>query len=274
MCEPRILTADLLRDWPLPVPDGGKHARGTVLVAGGAPATTGAVLLAGVAALRAGAGVLRLAVADSRAAALGVAVPEAAVYGHAELADALSNVDALLLGPGLDDVDGTETVLRDTVAALDPDTALVLDAYALRALARVPELGPRAAVLTPNTAEGAALLGYEPDDLDAGAREIADRYGAVVSLYGHVATPDGRSYRDEAGDTGLGTSGSGDVLAGIVAGLLARGAEPDQAACWATYAHAAAGLRLAARLGRLGYLARELADEVPVVLSFPEVTAG
>src|SRR5436305_12260155 len=76
-----VLTPRLLRDWPLPVPDGGKHARGTVLVVGGAPATTGAVLLAGVAALRAGAGVLRLAVAESRAAALGVAVPEAAVYG-------------------------------------------------------------------------------------------------------------------------------------------------------------------------------------------------
>src|SRR5436305_9654669 len=71
-----VLSPRLLREWPLPVPDGGKHARGTVLVIGGAPPTVGAVLLAGVAALRAGAGVLQLAVAQSRAAALAVAVPD------------------------------------------------------------------------------------------------------------------------------------------------------------------------------------------------------
>src|SRR2546423_1742257 len=77
------------------------------------------------------------------------------------------------------------------------------------------------------------------------AAEIASRYPTAVSLYGHVATPDGRSWREDGGDTGLGTSGSGDVLAGVVAGLVARGAEPERAACWAAYAHAAAGQRLA-----------------------------
>ncbi len=272
MCDP--VTPKLLRDWPLPVPDGGKHARGTVLVLGGAAPTVGAVLLAGVSALRAGAGVLRLAVADSRAAALAVAVPEAAVYGLPALdgsavgylGPALDRASTVLVGPGLDDLDATVDLLRALVPALRPDTALVLDAYALGALARVPELGARAAVLTPNTGEGAALLGYEPDDLALAAREIAGRYRAVVSLYGHIATPRGRSFREDGGDAGLGTSGSGDVLAGIVAGLLARGADPDQAACWAAYVHSAAGQRLAARYGRLGFLARDLAAQVPVVL--------
>ena len=273
-----VLSPRLLREWPLPVPDGGKHARGTVLVIGGAPPTVGAVLLAGVAALRAGAGVLQLAVAQSRAAALAVAVPESAVFGLPEtggsidgvpaagrLAEAVEQARVVLLGPGLDDVDGTEALLRGVVPALSAGTALVLDAYGLRALARVPELGERAAVLTPNTAEGAVLLGREPDELAADAREIARRYRTVVSLYGHVATPDGRCFREDGGDTGLGTSGSGDVLAGVVAGLLARGAEPDQAACWAAHVHAAAGQRLAARVGRLGYLARDLAAEIPTV---------
>lgn len=271
MSEP--LTPRFLRDWPLPVPNGDKHSRGTVLVVGGAAATVGAVRLAGEAALRAGAGVLRLAAAASRADALGVAVPEAAVYGLPEpirgVGDpaVLDGVDVVLVGPGLDDRDDTEALLRELVPALDERTRLVLDAYALSALARVPELGQRAAVLTPNVGEGTALLGHEPDDLETGAREIADRYGTVVSLYGHIATPDGRRFREDGGDSGLGTSGSGDVLAGVVAGLLARGAEPDQAACWAAHVHAAAGQRLAARLGRVGYLARELAQEVPVVLS-------
>ena len=81
-------------------------------------------------------------------------------------------------------------------------------------------------------------------------------------LYGRVAAPGGGAWRDENADVGLGTSGSGDVLAGIMAGLLARGAEPAQAACWGTYVHAMAGQRLVPRMGRTGYLARELVDEV------------
>src|SRR5437763_7657350 len=183
MSEP--LTPRLLRDWPLPVPDGGKHARGTVLVVGGAPATTGAVLLAGVAALRAGAGVLRLAVAESRAAALGVAVPEAAVYGLPErdgtidgglaadrVAAMAGSARVVLLGPGLDEVDQADALLR----ALPPDPALVLDAYALAALARRPLPGRRPVVLTPNVREGGVLLDREVDDLAADAMEITRRY--------------------------------------------------------------------------------------------------
>jgi ADP-dependent NAD(P)H-hydrate dehydratase len=96
---------------------------------------------------------------------------------------------------------------------------------------------------------------------------VADRYGAIVSSRGWVVCPDGRSWREEAGGIGLGTSGSGDVLAGLVGGLLARGADPAQAAVWGQYLHSAAGDRLTARLGRLGFLARELLDEVPAVLS-------
>jgi NAD(P)H-hydrate repair Nnr-like enzyme with NAD(P)H-hydrate dehydratase domain len=89
----------------------------------------------------------------------------------------------------------------------------------------------------------------------------------VVSLYGHIAAPDGRSWREESADAGLGTSGSGDVRAGIVAGLLGRGAEPAQAACWGAYVHAISGQRLAPRHGRTGFLARELVDEVAATLA-------
>src|SRR6185503_10691593 len=85
--DPAVITPQLLRDWPLPVPEGGKDPRGTVLVAGGSRFTPGAVLLAGVAALRAGAGVLQLAAAESTAAALSIQVPEALVVGLPETAD-------------------------------------------------------------------------------------------------------------------------------------------------------------------------------------------
>jgi NAD(P)H-hydrate repair Nnr-like enzyme with NAD(P)H-hydrate dehydratase domain len=87
-----------------------------------------------------------------------------------------------------------------------------------------------------------------------------------------IAAPDGRCWWTSTGSGGLGTSGSGDVLAGAVAGLLARGADLDQATCWGTHLHGAAGDRLAARVGPLGYLARELVEQLPLALV--ELSAG
>jgi ADP-dependent NAD(P)H-hydrate dehydratase len=281
--EPRSITPRLLRDWPLPVPEGDKNTRGTALVVGGSRYTPGAVLLAGIAALRAGAGVLQLAVAESTAAALSIEVPEAMVIGlpetrdgsvagdpPARLRDLAEAAEAIAVGPGLDDVDETGALLRNVLDAAGPQAAVVLDAYALGALSHDRDLlteQARPVVLTPNRTEARYLLGREPgDDLARAAATLAERYGAVVSLHGHIADPDGRTWREENGHVGLGTSGSGDVLAGIVAGLLARGADPAQAACWGTYAHAVSGQRSAPRYGRLGFLARELLDEVPNAL--------
>jgi ADP-dependent NAD(P)H-hydrate dehydratase len=277
--EEQVITPHLLRDWPLPAPHGDKASRGTVLVVGGSRDTPGAVLLAGVAALRAGAGRLQLAVTATTAAALSIAVPEAKVVGLPEtqsgsvsgdppqrLLELVGGADVVAVGPGLDDVDETARLLRAVLDAAAPDAALVLDAYALGALSRHPDLlagPPRPVVLTPNRAEAGHLLGRDPgDDLTADAVALAERYAAVVSLRGRIAAPDGGRWREESGDVGLGTSGSGDVLAGIVAGLLGRGAEPAQAACWATFAHAGSGQRLVPRYGRTGFLARELVDEV------------
>jgi NAD(P)H-hydrate repair Nnr-like enzyme with NAD(P)H-hydrate dehydratase domain len=108
----------------------------------------------------------------------------------------------------------------------------------------------------------------DPGDRDGAdvAAAVADRYGATVSYESWVAEPGGRRWIVPAGHPGLGTSGSGDVLAGAIGGLLARGADPAQAACWGTYLHSVAGDRLAARVGRLGFLARELVAELPLVI--------
>lgn len=89
----------------------------------------------------------------------------------------------------------------------------------------------------------------------------------MLSSDNQIVTPTGNRWQAPAGHSGLGTSGSGDVLAGALVGLLARGVELSQAACWATYLHAAAGDRLAARVGSLGFLARELLDQLPLVLT-------
>jgi ADP-dependent NAD(P)H-hydrate dehydratase len=279
-----MLTPARLRSWPLPSPDGDKSSRGTVLVVGGSRFTPGAVLLAGTAALRAGAGKLQLATTESTAAALSIAVPEAMVVGlpeneagaaHAgtneQLADLARSADVVLIGPGLIDVDETGALLDMVVEAIDDDTSVVVDAYALGALSKRPDLlkgRPVPAVLTPNLGEGARLLDRDlGDDLEEEAAAIADRYGCVVSLFGHVAEPGGATWRDETGDSGLGTSGSGDVLSGLLAGLLARGAEPDQAASWAAHVHAAAGQRLAVERGRTSFLAREIVDGIAPALA-------
>ena len=280
----RVVTTQLLRSWAPHEPDDGgdKHSRGTVAVVGGGTATPGAVLLAGLAALRVGAGRLQVVTVDTTSVALAVSLPEAMVSGlpadaHGSLdpdavdrlVDLLGGAGTVVLGPGLSG-DGVPVLLQRLLPRLGEDVTLVLDAVALTALAQAPELlAPLASrtVLTPNSGELAALL----DGERLGAREactaVARRYGAVVSGRGWVVCPDGRTWREEAGGIGLGTSGSGDVLAGLVGGMLSRGAEPAQAAVWGQYLHAAAGDRLSAQLGRMGFLARELLDEVPRVLT-------
>lgn len=282
------ITRELLRAWPLPVPSSegaDKSDRGSVLVVGGASRTPGAVLLAGVAALRAGAGKLQMAVAAPAAAGLAIAVPEALVAplpcsdsGSVEpdaaetVAPLAESASCLLLGPGLDDADRTAGLLKALLPRLPHDVPVVLDAYALGCLGGEPALADPVRgrlVLTPNTSEAARLLATDdlPDDLDLAAARIAERFDACVALRGHIRTPDGRAWTGGSGSVGLGTSGSGDVLAGVVSGLVARGAELAQAACWGSYVHAAAGDRLAARVGNLGFLARELLDETPQVLT-------
>ena len=281
--ESPAVTPQLLREWPLPVPDdeGTKHARGTVCVVGGAVGTPGAVRLAGLAALRVGAGRLQLATVESTAVPLGVAVPEAMVVGLPvgsggslspaaadQIVEQAGEDTTLVLGPGLLDDDDTRALVRAVLPRL-VCRRLVLDAHALTALAGHEDLlaEHEGLVLTPNDTELAALLGGEELTGREGAEKVASRYDAVVATKGWAVTPDGSAWRDEAGGVGLGTSGSGDVLAGAIGGLLARGAEPAQAAVWGQYAHAAAGDRLAAQHGRLGYVARELLTELSPVLA-------
>jgi ADP-dependent NAD(P)H-hydrate dehydratase len=284
MPGPEIVTPELLREWPLPDPRGDKKARGQVVIIGGAARTPGGVALAGLAALRVGAGHVQLAVARTAAPPLAATFPEAGVIALAETdggtvlgaaaaeacAEAAAGADAVLVGPGLDDADETRALLVALLPLLEDETALVLDAYALGVLPDLREqlaARPGGATLTPNPKELGLLLGQD-DDAEAGdVPGIAESYGSTVTSLQMIATPDGRLWRVPAGHSGLATAGSGDVLAGLVAGLLARGADPAQAACWGTYLHATAGERLASSIGGVGFLARELVDQVPPVLA-------
>lgn len=287
------VTPSLLRGWPLPSPGADKYSRGAVLVIGGSRATPGAVLLAGTAALRAGAGRLTMAAPESVAIQLAVTLPEAGVLGLPETNDGsvrgsglepiheeLRNADAILIGPGLDNMDCTEELLRmllrgdsEAGGSGTGGATIILDAYALGCLPRlgdVLEPWQGRLILTPNPKEAEILLGREVDQLESTVVAIAARYQAVVSCQGIIARPPDPEYPEgpelwqiTTGYGGLGTSGSGDVLAGAIAGLRARGTSDAQAVCWGTHLHAAAADRLAGRVGPLGFLARELADELP-----------
>ncbi len=290
------VTPSLLRGWRLPSAGEDKYSRGAVMVIGGSRTTPGAVLLAGTAALRAGAGRLTMAAAESVAIQLAVTLPEAGVIGLPEtkggsvrgsglepVHEELQNVDAILVGPGLDNMDRTEELLR-TLLRGDSEVGgsgtggatIILDAYALGCLPRLGDvLEPwhGRLILTPNPKEAEILLGREVNQLEPAVVAIAAQYQAVVSCQGIIARPPDAEgpagpelWEITTGYGGLGTSGSGDVLAGAIAGLRARGTSDAQAACWGTHLHAAAADRLASRLGPLGFLARELADELPALM--------
>jgi hydroxyethylthiazole kinase-like uncharacterized protein yjeF len=272
----------------LPDPGGttSKQERGQVLVIGGSAETPGAVLLAGIAALRAGAGKLQLATAGSARSALASAVPEARVLGLPEhgpsgaltrdsldvLGPVLSEANAILVGTGTMDARATHDLLVHLVPEIG-DATLVVDAGALDGLHDEPGLLKplgRRAVVTPNRFEMAALVGRDVDavvdDPEGAIDEAVERLGVVVALRDAdtwVAAPDSPLYLDQSGNPGLATSGSGDVFAGVLAGLLARGVDPLEATVWAVHLHRAAGDRCAARVGVLGFIARELLDELP-----------
>jgi ADP-dependent NAD(P)H-hydrate dehydratase len=286
--DPTIVTPEVLRGWQLPEPTGDKNKRGSILVIGGSSETLGAVLLAGEAAMRAGAGKLQVATVASVAPFAAAALPEALVRSlpetdagaiSADAADAVRDLaesaDAVLIGPGMADKEATQEFGARLLPHLKGP--LALDALGLACVTAddtcLHHLSGRV-VLTPNPLELAYALHVEQaelaEDPAAATAELAARAQAVVGLGGvtsWVAAPDGALWRDDSGAAGLGVSGSGDVRAGITGGLLARGADPAQAAVWAAFLHGRCGERLSSTVGRLGFLARELPPEIPRALA-------
>jgi hydroxyethylthiazole kinase-like uncharacterized protein yjeF len=290
--EPLVITPKTLGAWPLPQPeeDDDKEARGRVLVIGGSTEIAGAVVLAATAALRAGAGKMQIATCRSLAPHVSMAVPEARVIGLPEtkaggiaagglkqIEEELAGAQAVLVGPGMVDEAATARLMRNLLHSIE-DATLVLDAGAFAFLEFEPQslarLGGRV-VLTPHAGEMASLLKVEKSEVEAESlqtvrRAVAELH-AVVALKGRetlIAAPASRNvYCNRAGNVGLATSGSGDTLSGVVAGLAARGATPFQAAVWGVHLHARAGDELARRMGALGFLARELLAEIPPLMA-------
>ena len=251
---------------PLPAADAHKYRRGHAVIAGGAR-MTGAARLAACAALRGGAGLVTVAAPDPALdvyrASLTAVMTRSLADWPALLAD--PRVTAVLVGPG----NGVSAATRDrALDALAAGKASVLDADALTAFAGRPArlfaaARGRACVLTPHDGEYARLFDHDGDRL-ARARAAAETSGAVVLLKGPetvIAAPDGRAVIGIDGPPTLATAGTGDVLAGIVTGLLATGANPFDSACIAAWLHASAAGSAP------GLIAEDLPDRIPTALA-------
>lgn len=277
-----------------PLPDlgltGDKEDKGRLLIVGGSRAVPGALRLSIEAAMRTGAGKVKAATIAAAAMPLGVAVPEVAVIGLPDTADgeiaahALAAIaeparraDAILVGPAMADGPELSRLIRQLLATTPSDRPVVLDAGAVTAIAGFEQdlkVRKSPVTITPHCGEMASLLGIKKDEIEARQVEIAEqaaaRFGVVVVLKSSstvIASPSRTVLRYKSACPGLGTAGSGDVLAGIIGGLLARGMEPLIAAAWAVWLHGACGRMAARTIGPAGFLARELIPFLPRLLS-------
>jgi NAD(P)H-hydrate epimerase len=266
-----------------------KGNAGRVLVVGGQPGMPGAVRLMGEAAYRAGAGLVVLATHPAHAASIGAVRPELITYGVNDarvIPPLLAGAHTLAIGPGLGQGEWSHALWQ---AVLATDKPLVVDADALNLLAAQP-VSRTDWVLTPHPGEAARLLGVSIAEIQAdrfaAAGAIAQRYGGVCVLKGSgtlIATAmDGVSAEREGvpagtnagavsapsqsepsmwlcdrGNPGMATGGTGDVLTGVIASLLAQGLSPIEAARLGVWAHASAGDRVAAS-GERGSIASDL----------------
>ncbi|NNL85428.1 MAG: NAD(P)H-hydrate dehydratase, partial [Myxococcales bacterium] len=266
--------------------EGHKGSFGHVLVVAGSPGMSGAAVLAANAALRAGAGRITIACPEAVEAVIAARCTEATTAGLPAASGGglgsgsltalrtLAEVrDVVVLGPGIGRDPETQSLVADFASELNRPLVLDADAlYALRERTTVERAAPT--LLTPHPGEAGALLDRSVADVNGdrpgAAREIARRFGAVAVLKGAgtaIAAPDGELWVNPTGGPVLATGGTGDVLAGLLGGLLAQRCAPVPAALLGAYLHGWAGDRIARRRSGVGLKASELADDLPAAIA-------
>ena len=284
--EPRRALPDGFR-LPARPRDGHKGTFGTVVVLAGSQGFTGAAYLSSMGAARSGSGIVRLLVAQSIYPILAekctevivgpVAEISPGVVGHASLSAILrgfTGADAGVIGPGIGRDASTRRLIEDLIPRIA--VPLVLDADALNLLSEHRSLLPRLAaqiVLTPHPAEFARLSGLETSAVQQDRRGIASRFAKawnkVVVLKGAgtvIAAPDGRVTLNPIATPALASGGTGDVLAGLIGGLIGQKLPAFEAAVTGVHLHSLAGLDLEASMGQAGVLASDLLPQIPRVM--------
>lgn len=248
-----------------------KGTYGHVAIIAGSPGRSGAAVMSARGAIRTGAGLVSVMTDAETAKLVHANSIESMTYSGSDLAAFLENKNAALIGPGLPDDEAAYENTRALVNAIG--LPMLIDASALNAFAgRAAELNPHHAsrVITPHPGELARLLDTDTASINANridaAREAARLTHCVVVLKGYqslVAEPDGHVFVNPTGNPGMATGGMGDVLSGIIAALLARGADPVDAACTGVYLHGLAGDLLRDEFGDTGLAAMDLAERIP-----------
>lgn len=255
-------------------PDGNKGTFGKVLLAAGSLNMAGAAVLAAKAAYRSGAGMVKVITAPQNREILQIAVPEALVGTWDDLGESLMWADAIAAGPGLGRDDSAREALRRTIE--ESEKPLLVDADGLNLLAREERLAKclskqgaegRQIVLTPHMGELSRLTGEKIETLKAGrqeyARELAKRFHAVAVVKDSrtfISGESGPVCVNLSGNSGMATAGSGDVLAGVIVGLMAQEEDPFRAACLGAYLHGTAGDLAAARCGEHACMALDIVE--------------
>ncbi|HEX2121444.1 MAG TPA: NAD(P)H-hydrate dehydratase [Thermoanaerobaculia bacterium] len=251
-----------------------KGTYGHVAVIAGSPGRSGAAVMCARGAIRTGVGLVTVMTDPDTARLVHAGSVESMTYSGTGLGELLRGKSAALVGPGLPDDEASYANVRAIVAAIE--LPLIVDASGLNAFAgRATELNPRGLprVITPHPGELARILDTDTKAIAAdrigAAREAARASNCVVVLKGFqslVAEPDGHVYVNPTGNPGMASGGMGDVLAGMIAALLARDTDALDAACAAVYLHGLAGDLLRDEFGDTGLAAMDLADRVPLAI--------
>lgn len=270
-------------------PEGHKGSYGHVLVLAGSRGKTGAAAMTSLGALRAGAGLVTLGIAESLNPIMEIKLTEAMTEplpegepGHLgpEALDRIMTLvkgkKGMVIGPGLSTSPGTIALVQALLSKL-PDIPMVIDADGLNALAENPECFNNLtgkAILTPHPGEMSRLSGQSVKEIQAdrigAARAFSQKYGVVVVLKGArtvIADPQGPVYLNPVGHSVLAAGGTGDVLTGLILGFISQGLSLTQSACLGVFLHGQAGLLLARERGVQGILASEILEFIPVLIS-------
>lgn len=273
----------LLKNAIAPRPDDAhKGTMGTLLSICGSYGMAGAGILSGTAALRSGLGLLKCALPKCIYPIMAVRLPESVYLPLEETPEGRISAenlpyllgqkyDAVLLGCGLSVCGDTKAIVEGFIRGCEKP--MVLDADALNCIADNPAVLKYAkapVIITPHPMEMARLCGNTAagvnENREKTAREFSSRYGVITVLKGAgtiISSPDGKAKINMTGNSGMATGGSGDVLAGICAALLAQGQAPFDCACAAVYLHGLAGDFAAKRLGKISMLPSDIIDELP-----------
>lgn len=282
------LDEETCRQWLQPRPaETHKGRAGHVCVLSGSPGKTGAATLACLGAARVGAGLVTLFIPRSLNSILEVKLTEAMTLPIAETSEQsaaaaaepdilafLDGKEAFALGPGISLHEETRRLVENLIAR--SPCPLVLDADALTIVADAPQILHKAAVpviVTPHPGEMARLLRCSVPDVQQdrlrAAQEFSRKHGVIVVLKGHrtvIAAPDGRLAVNGSGTPAMASGGMGDVLTGMIAGFMAQGVEPFQAACLGVYVHGAAAEKVCRGMTTRGLLAGDLLEHIPFVI--------